>query len=65
VIRDHDPKGREIFWIGPTGPELDAGPGTDFDAISRGYAAVTPIQVDLTRHEAIEPLGRWLPSLHT
>ena len=65
VIRDHDPKGREIFWIGPTGPELDAGPGTDFDAISRGYAAVTPIQVALTRHEAIEPLGRWLPSLHT
>ncbi|WP_348675275.1 5'/3'-nucleotidase SurE [uncultured Abyssibacter sp.] len=63
VIQDRDPKGREIFWIGPTGPELDAGPGTDFDAISRGYASVTPIQVDLTRHEAIEPLGRWLPRL--
>lgn len=63
VIRDHDPRGREIFWIGPTGPELDAGPGTDFDAVSRGYAAVTPIQVDLTRHDAVASLGRWLPSL--
>jgi hypothetical protein len=25
---------------------------------------VTPLQVDLTRHAALPPLGRWLGTLH-
>jgi 5'-nucleotidase len=60
VIPATDPRGRTVYWIGPAGPEQDAGPGTDFHCLRNGFVSVTPLQVDLTRHSAIEPLGRWL-----
>jgi 5'-nucleotidase len=48
VIRAKDPRGREIFWIGPPGACLDAGEGTDFHATAAGAVSITPLQVDLT-----------------
>ncbi|TCT21394.1 5'/3'-nucleotidase SurE [Thiobaca trueperi] len=60
VVTGQDPRGRTIYWVGPAGPEQDAGPGTDFDAVRRGFVSITPLQVDLTRHAALETLGRWL-----
>jgi len=60
VIRGEDPRGRTIYWVGPPGPEQDAGPGTDFYAIKSGYVAVTPLQLDLTRYERIDSLACWL-----
>ncbi len=63
VIRDRDPRGRAIYWVGPPGAEQDAGPGTDFHAVRTGYVSVTPIQVDLTRHESIPVLQDWLKEL--
>lgn len=55
-----DPRGRTVYWVGPAGPEQDAGPGTDFHAVRNGYVSVTPLQVDLTRHSALEAVGDWL-----
>lgn len=63
VVRARDPSGREIFWVGPAGEEQDGGPGTDFYAIGQGYVAVTPLQVDLTRHEQLNVLRDWLSDL--
>lgn len=60
VIKQIDPRGREIFWIGAAGPEQDAGPGTDFHALRHGYVSITPLQVDLTRHTALPELANWL-----
>jgi len=60
VMRAKDPRGRAVYWVGPAGPEQDAGPGTDFDTVARGYVSVTPLQVDLTRHAALQTLGSWL-----
>jgi 5'-nucleotidase len=60
VVRERDPRGREIYWVGPAGAEQDAGPGTDFYALRHGYVTVTPLHVDLTRHSAIETVDRWL-----
>ncbi|MGE5155364.1 MAG: 5'/3'-nucleotidase SurE [Bdellovibrio bacteriovorus] len=60
VVASRDPRGRTIFWVGPAGPEQDAGPGTDFYAVRDGYVSITPLQVDLTRHQALDPLARWL-----
>ncbi|MDA1064551.1 MAG: 5'/3'-nucleotidase SurE, partial [Proteobacteria bacterium] len=37
-----------------------AGPGTDFHALERGAVAITPLKVDLTRHEALPQLEEWL-----
>jgi 5'-nucleotidase len=62
-IRELDPRGRPIWWIGPAGPAQDAGPGTDFDAIGQGWIALTPIHVDLTRYQALESLAGWADGL--
>ncbi len=60
VIRTRDPHGRTIYWVGPAGKGQDAGPGTDFHAIDQGAVAVTPLKVDLTRHDSLPQLNEWL-----
>ena len=62
LIEETDPRRRTIYWIGPAGPGQDAGPGTDFEAVERGAVAVTPLKVDLTRHESLPQLKDWLAS---
>ena len=62
VFKTVDPRGREIYWVGPAGPEQDAGPGTDFYAVRSNYVSVTPLQVDLTHHKAVNELSDWLPA---
>lgn len=60
VVRTRDPKGRDVFWVGPAGSGQDAGPGTDFHAVANGYVSVTPLQIDLTRHGFLDELREWL-----
>ena len=62
-IPQEDPRGRQWFWIGPAGPEQDAGPGTDFNAVRRGFISITPIHVDLTRYQALEQVASWVGGL--
>jgi len=63
VVRDKDPRGRVIYWVGPAGAEADAGPGTDFHAIREGFVSITPLQIDLTRHDSVAPLDNWLDGM--
>ena len=63
MIRDTDPRGREIFWVGQAGPQQDAGEGTDFHAIAANAVSITPIQTDLTQYAAIERLTEWAGGL--
>ena len=65
VVRTVDPRGREMYWIGPAGAEQDAGPGTDFDAIRRKFISVTPIHVDLTRYQALDQVAGWVTAINT
>jgi 5'-nucleotidase len=60
MVRMHDPKGKPVYWVGPAGSGQDAGPGTDFHAVNEGFVSVTPLQVDLTRHDAVANLEEWL-----
>ncbi|MCH9692893.1 MAG: 5'/3'-nucleotidase SurE [Gammaproteobacteria bacterium] len=60
ILKDKDPYGRPIYWVGPAGEGQDAGEDTDFHAIEMGYASVTPLKVDLTRYESIPDLTTWL-----
>ncbi|WP_140718614.1 5'/3'-nucleotidase SurE [Pseudomonas sp. Hp2] len=62
-IPQSDPRGRTVYWIGPAGPEQDAGPGTDFHAVRTGHISITPIQVDLTRYQALEKVASWVGGL--
>jgi len=57
-----DPKGRTVYWVGLSGAGADAGEGTDFHAVRAGFASVTPLSVDLTRHAALDSVRAWLPA---
>jgi 5'/3'-nucleotidase len=60
ILKDTDPYGRPIYWVGPAGAGQDAGEGTDFFVVKQGFASVTPLKVDLTRYTAIDDLSDWL-----
>lgn len=64
VIRQQDPRGETIYWIGPAGAEADASLGTDFDAVRRGYVSITPLHLDMTRYAYLENFSQWLNSPH-
>lgn len=61
ILKGTDPRGKTIYWVGPAGPEQDAGPGTDFHAIRSGHVSITPLQIDLTCYKDLENLAHWLP----
>ena len=63
MTKARDPWGRDIYWYGSLGPELDAGPGTDFYAIANGYASITPIHVDMSAYKSMEQLSQWLEGI--
>ena len=60
IYATKDPRGRNMYWIGPAGEEQDAGPGTDFEAIRQNYASVTPLIIDLTHHAQLELISDWM-----
>lgn len=63
MTKSRDPWGRDIYWYGAIGPELDAGPGTDFHAITHGYASITPIHVDMSAYKSMDQLKQWLEGI--
>ncbi len=63
MLKQEDPQGRPIYWVGPPGEAQEAGPGTDFFAVEHAMASITPMQIDLTRHHGITPLQSWLEAL--
>lgn len=60
VIRQVNPRGEPMYWIGPTGDVREAGEGTDFHAVAQGFVSVTPLQIDLTHHAAMPGWQQWL-----
>ena len=55
-----DPFGKPYYWIGGAEPAGDVNAeGTDIWAVHNGYVSITPVHLDLTRHEFIAPLAIW------
>ena len=54
VVRQTNPRGETIYWIGPAGDAREAGEGTDFHATANGCVSITPLQVDLTDHGRLD-----------
>jgi 5'-nucleotidase len=55
VVRE-DPRGKPYYWIGGEWPTGIADEGTDIWAVEHGYASITPLDLDLTAHNAFEQL---------
>ncbi|UUO22648.1 5'/3'-nucleotidase SurE [Colwellia sp. M166] len=58
-----DPWQRDIYWYGPLGQELDAGVGTDFNAVANGYASITPLTIDMTAYKSMAQMTEWINEL--
>jgi 5'-nucleotidase len=63
TIKQIDPRGHTVYWVGPAGAEQDAGEGTDFYAIRQNKVSITPLRIDLTHHEAFDVLQPWVKTL--
>jgi 5'-nucleotidase len=53
VSKRDDPRGRAYFWIGEGEDEWLPDGDSDYEAIRAGYVSLTPLQSDLTAHDAV------------
>lgn len=64
IVKELDPRGRVIYWVGMPGLEADAGVGTDFYAINRGYVSITPLHLDMTHYQVFDNVATWLDGIN-
>jgi len=64
ILPSVDPRGHDIYWIGPPSEPQDVGEGTDFDAVKNGYVSITPLTVDLTAYQSFSNVGSWIDELN-
>jgi hypothetical protein len=53
VLTQQSPRGETMYWIGSAGAAKDEAHDTDFYITSQGHVSLTPLQVDLTDHDAL------------
>ena len=53
VVEKTDPRGRHYYWIGGDPLPPEGGLETDVGAVAAGWISVTPLQVDMTNHQAL------------
>jgi 5'-nucleotidase len=56
VAERHDPKGRPYYWIEEGQNDWEPHDRSDYQAVRDGYVSVTPLQADLTAHDALAAL---------
>jgi len=60
VIKTVNPRNETVYWVGAAGRAQDAGPGTDFCAVTTDRVSVTPLQMDLSHQLQIPVIKTWL-----
>jgi 5'-nucleotidase len=64
VVEQTDPRGRTHYWIGAGPPAWESLEGTDMGAVHDGYVAITPVDLDLTHHDALAQMADWPDGLN-
>lgn len=64
IVEKRDPRGRKYYWIAGTRMSWNRHTPSDYDAVRRGYVAITPIHLDVTHHAALELLRGWEPLIN-
>ncbi len=59
VIKQINPRGETIYWMGAAGDAKDNVKGTDFWATAHGYVSMTPLQADMTNHASLAAFRDW------
>jgi len=63
ATRMESPRGETLYWIGAAGEVSSEGGDTDFGATDDGFVSVTPLTIDLTRDDSVQPVRDWLAHL--
>lgn len=63
VMKQQDPWGRAVFWIGGGTITWSGETDTDHAVVREGYVAVTPLQLDLTNHALLDTVRDWALTL--
>ncbi len=61
VLRGDDPRGRPYYWIDEGLSEWVPHGQSDYEAVRQGLISVTPLQPNLTAHDAMRYVGTLLP----
>lgn len=60
VVKMLSPRSETVYWVGAAGAAADAGPGTDFNAVEKGFVSITPLQIDLTHRAQLASISQWM-----
>jgi 5'-nucleotidase len=62
ALMNRNPRGEEYYWIGVDALmwQRDIDEETDIYALNQGFISLTPIKVDMTAHEKIKTLRKWI-----
>lgn len=60
TVKTVNPRNQTMYWVGAAGAAQDAGPGTDFNAVTRNKVSITPLQLDLTHYPQMARVSEWL-----
>ncbi len=52
-----------VYQLGDNGKEADNAIGTDFYAISNNFVSITPLQIDMTKHNEVGTIENWLSNI--
>lgn len=63
VMKQQDPWGREVFWIGGGTITWTGETDTDHAVVRDGYVSVTPLQLDITNHALLQTVRDWALTL--
>jgi len=63
IVPAQDPRGKEVFWIGPASKPQDDADGTDFYAVEKGFVSITPLVVDFTAYASFDSVKQWIDQL--
>jgi 5'-nucleotidase len=59
LVKRTDPRGNSYYWIGGDIPTGILQEGTDYSAITQGYASITPIHLDYTAYYMWPLMAEW------
>lgn len=60
LLKRIDPRGVPYYWLGGDPPTGIPDEGTDFGAIKRGFASLTPLNLDLTADDSLDLISKIL-----
>jgi 5'-nucleotidase len=58
-LRRTDPRGRDYYWATNDPPPQPGDLETDLTALQKGFVTLTPLQYDMTKHQALRDMEDW------